>query len=94
MTFTLAGFSTVKREGLELTTGFTASVNIQLRVGALEESVTVSGASPVVDVQSTRTQQVMTRDVLDALPNSKTFGAFTALIPGMTGGARALRGRR
>src|SRR6266516_1755706 len=57
ITFTLTGFSTVKREGLELTTGFTALVNAQLRVGALQEKVTVSGASPVVDVQSTRTQQ-------------------------------------
>src|SRR3954464_13540544 len=51
LTFTLQGFSTVKREGLELPSNFTASVNADLKVGALEESVTVSGSSPVVDVQ-------------------------------------------
>src|SRR2546425_3377185 len=45
--FSLAGFATVKREGIELTTGFTAQVNAELRVGSLEETVTVSGASPV-----------------------------------------------
>src|SRR5205807_1469877 len=48
VTFTLTGFTTFKREGLELTTGFTATVNAEMRVGALEETVTVSGASPVV----------------------------------------------
>src|SRR5204862_5954394 len=48
VTFTLAGFSTVKREGIELSASFTATVNAELRVGALEETVTVSGASPVV----------------------------------------------
>src|SRR5436190_12778850 len=49
VTFTLTGFSTVKREGFELTTGFTATVNADMRIGGLEETITVSGASPVVD---------------------------------------------
>src|SRR5215212_10489717 len=52
VTFSLQGFSTVKREGLELPSNFTATVNADMKVGALEESVTVSGSSPVVDVQS------------------------------------------
>src|ERR1043165_5769564 len=51
VTFSLAGFGTYKREGLELTTGVTAAVNADLKVGSLQETVTVSGASPVVDVQ-------------------------------------------
>lgn len=51
-TFSLVGFSTVKREGIELTGGFTANVNVDLRVGAVEETVIVSGASPLVDVQN------------------------------------------
>src|SRR5262245_45603253 len=50
--FTLAGFSTLRREGVELTTGFTATVNAQLAVGGLEETVTVTGAAPVVDTQN------------------------------------------
>ena len=54
VTFTLPGFNTVKREGLELPGNFTATVNAELRIGALEETVTVSGASPVVDVQPSR----------------------------------------
>src|SRR5262245_48878031 len=58
VTFTLAGFSTVRREGIELATGFTASVNGELKVGAVEETVTVTGASPVIDTQNVRSQTV------------------------------------
>src|SRR3989441_4642776 len=58
VTFTLPGFSIVKRDGIELTTGFTATVNAELKVGSLEETITVSGASPVVDTQNVRTQNV------------------------------------
>ena len=60
VTFTLPGFSTVKREGIELTASFTATVNADLRVGDLEETITVSGQSPVVDVQNVVQQRVMT----------------------------------
>src|SRR5678815_4821263 len=56
--FTLPGFATVKREGIELAGSFTATVNIELRVGALQETVTVTGESPIVDVQSARKQAV------------------------------------
>src|SRR5882724_1383054 len=52
VTFTLQGFTTFKREALELPSSFTATVNAELRVGALEETITVSGATPVVDIQS------------------------------------------
>src|SRR5947209_21403 len=67
VTFTLAGFSSLVREGIELVTNFTAPVNAQMRVGALEESVTVTGASPIVDVARTATQSVMKRDVLESV---------------------------
>src|SRR5215510_8969808 len=63
VTFTLTGFNTVKREGIELTTGFTANVNAEMRVGALEETVTVTGASPLVDVQNVRQQTVVTDEL-------------------------------
>jgi hypothetical protein len=82
VTFALAGFSTFKREGIELTTGFTATANAELRVGALEETITVSGANPMVDVQNVRTQAVFSRQLLDALPTGKTQQAFTALTLG------------
>jgi len=68
VSFSLSGFSTVKREGIELTASFTATVNADLRVGSLTETVTVSGAAPTVDVQNVVQQKVMTRDVVDAIP--------------------------
>ena len=84
VTFTLSGFSTVKREGIELTTGFTAGVNADMKVGSLEETVTVTGASPVVDIQNSRTQSVLSQEVLDAVPTAKTIASFTALTLGAT----------
>src|SRR5258708_2390678 len=58
VTFALTGFSTVKREGIDLSAGFTATVNSELKIGGVEETITVSGATPVVDIQNARTQQV------------------------------------
>jgi hypothetical protein len=83
VTLTLTGFSTVRREGIGLTTGFTAAVNAELKVGDIAETITISGQAPVVDVQSTRQQVVMTRDLLDGVPTAKTFDGVGALIPGM-----------
>jgi hypothetical protein len=54
VTFSLGGFSTVKREGIELSAGFTATVNADLQVGTLAETVTVTGATPLVDTQNVR----------------------------------------
>jgi hypothetical protein len=82
VTFGLTGFRTVVREGIELTAGFTASINIQLSVGAVEETITVAGASPVVDVQSVTTQTVMSREVLDVVPTGRNIQAVGILIPG------------
>src|SRR5712691_5787844 len=66
VTFTLPGFSTFRRDGIELTTGFTASVNADLKVGTVEETVTVTGATPVVDVQNVQQQITILRNTLDA----------------------------
>ena len=82
VTFTLPGFSVVRREGVELTGTFTATVNADLRVGALEETVTVTGESPAVDVQNTIRQRVMDHDVLDSLPVARTDRELIILIPG------------
>src|SRR5438552_5564479 len=56
VTFTLAGFRVIRREGIELTTGFTANVNADMQVGQVEETITVSGSSPIVDTQNVRSQ--------------------------------------
>ena len=69
VTFSLTGFSTVKRDGIELGTGFTATVNVAMQVGSLEETITVSGAAPVVDTVSMRRQDTLNTNELEALPS-------------------------
>jgi len=85
VTFSLPGFNSVKREGIQLTAGFTASVNADMQVGALEETITVSGESPLIDTQNTRQQKVLSSELLDALPSGqKTAINVVSLTPGMT----------
>jgi hypothetical protein len=84
MTFTLPGFATVKREGVELTGTATATVNVELRVGAVEETITVTGEAPVVDVQNTTRQTVLDQQILDAIPASRSVFLLSATLPGVT----------
>jgi hypothetical protein len=97
VTFTLAGFAVVKREGLELPSNFTMPVNAELRVGSLEETLTVTGESPVVDVQSNTHASVLSRDVLDSVPNAHTIQSVGQLVVGVTltapdvGGSQAMQ---
>jgi hypothetical protein len=98
VTFTLPGFATVKRDGVELPANFTAPVNGELRVGSLEETVTVSGASPVVDVQQAVTQQVLPQQLLDAVPTGgRNIQSVGATLVGVTqsqpdvGGAQGMQ---
>jgi hypothetical protein len=93
VTFTLPGFSTVKRDVVELTSDFTATINADMKVGAVEETITVSAESPVVDVQNITTRTVMTRDVLDTIPTGRNIQAVGIMIPGTSislGGGGAL----
>ncbi|MEQ1727996.1 MAG: carboxypeptidase-like regulatory domain-containing protein [Vicinamibacterales bacterium] len=69
VTFALTGFSTVKRDGITLGSGFTATVNVAMQVGSLEETITVSGAAPVVDTTSMRKQETLNTSELEALPS-------------------------
>ena len=100
VTFSLPGFSTVRREGIQLTGTFTANVDADLRVGALEETITVTGESPIVDVQSATRQRVIDRELIDSVPAGRSPFAQMALIPGVTvaannqdvGGATQLSG--
>jgi len=71
VTFALPGFSTVKRDGVELNGAFTATVNADMRVGAVEETITVSGETPIVDIQSTTRQQVLDHAVIDTVPTGR-----------------------
>lgn len=83
VTFTLPGFSTVRREGIELTVGFTATVNAEMRIGAVEETITVTGSSPVVDIQNVNQIRVITRDVLENIPTGRGYANYATLIPGV-----------
>ena len=81
MTFTLPGFTTVKREGVTLEGSFTATINIDMRVGELTETITVTGESPIVDVQSVRRQMVLDNDIISAIPSSRSYNNLIQLIP-------------
>jgi hypothetical protein len=107
VTATLQGFTTLKREGIELSGNFVATVNLDLKVGSLEETITVTGESPIVDVQSARTQQIIDKGALAAIPSSRNVVGIQSIIPGMTvagdsggingsmqGGAAAIHGGR
>ena len=100
VTFSLPGFGTVVREGLDLPADFTATVNAQMSVGTLEESITVSGESPTVDVQSAARRQTLDREVLDSIPTSRTGQGMGAIIVGVRlnrpdmGGTRATENSR
>jgi hypothetical protein len=84
VTFTLPGFSTIKREGIELPATFVATVSVELRVGAIEETVTVSGASPVVDTQNVIRRQVVAKDTIDAMPTSKNWSTIGVMTVGVS----------
>jgi Carboxypeptidase regulatory-like domain len=84
LTFSLPGFSTVLREGLELAGSITLTIPAVMRVGGVEETVTVTGASPVVDVQNARTQTVLNADVIAALPATRAYGSLLNAISGLT----------
>jgi len=83
--FSLSGFSTVRREGVELPASFTATINAELQVGNLAESITVSGTSPLVDVQNVTQRSVLSNTLTDALPSSRLVQGYVSYLPGVTG---------
>ena len=86
VTFTLPGFKTFQRAGIVLSAGFTATVNSDLEVGSLEETITVTGETPLVDTQNVRRQTVVSDEMLDTLPTStKNANSVVALTLGLSG---------
>src|SRR5688500_14548545 len=83
VTFSLPGFTSVKRDEIALPAAFTATVNVVLGVGALEETVVVSGAAPLVDVQSVSSERQLSAELLEAIPASRSPQGFAALTPGI-----------
>ena len=84
VTVSLPGFATIKREGIELIGSTTLTIPFELKVGELQETVTVTGASPVVDVQNTRRETVIGSDVINALPATRAYGSLLNVMPGVT----------
>ena len=85
-TFTLPGFATVVRDAIALSGAFTATVNVDMRVGGIEETVTITGVSPIVDVQSTVRQDVLKGSLITELPAARNIQNIAILIPGMAVG--------
>jgi hypothetical protein len=88
LTFTLQGFSSVKREGLEVTGNGSFTVNMEMKIGALQETIVVSGETPIVDVQSARRETVVSKDLIAGLPTTGGYSSLLALVPGIVGGTR------
>ena len=86
ITFTLPGFNTVRVENFELRADFVASVNADMKVGELNETITVSGEAPLVDVQSTTRSAVYNKEVIENLPNNRLIQSLAQTIPGVVGG--------
>jgi len=79
----LAGFNTVLREGIQLSAGFEARVDIIMKLSTVQETITVSGQSPVIDVGTTTVSSNLSREVLDAIPTSRSIGEAIAMAPGV-----------
>src|SRR4051812_21813755 len=86
VTFTLTGFSTVVREGVVLESNFTAPINIEMRIGAVSENVTVTGESPVVDVQTSTRREVVSQQLLEAIPTGRSFVLMANTVPSVSTG--------
>ena len=92
VTFTLTGFNTVRRDGITLAGSTTSVVDVELRVGALEETITVTGEAPVVDTSTSTRQAVLSADTIDALPTARNYVTLARLIPAANGGGNDVGG--
>ena len=84
VTFELPGFNTLKRENIQISMGFSAAVNVELAVASLQETVTVTGDSPVIDTSNTRVQQNFKLEALQSIPNSRDLWSLLAATPSVT----------
>jgi hypothetical protein len=84
LTFTLSGFNVFRRDGVEVRGSGVVPINAEMRVGALQETITVTGESPLVDTQTTRRETVITSETLATLPVTRSYGTLLAAIPGIT----------
>jgi hypothetical protein len=86
VTFTLTGFNTVKREAVNVAAEVVVSVNADLPVGALQETITVTGETPVVDIQSAKRTRTIDSELIQSIPTARSYNGLVRMIPSMTGG--------
>jgi hypothetical protein len=94
ITYELSGFNTLRREGVQITLGFTANVNVELTLATLQETVTVTGESPIIDTSSTRVQQNFKLEQLQSIPNGRDMWALLAVTPAVQMGRIDVGGNR
>jgi hypothetical protein len=90
VTFALPGFNTLKRNDIQLPPSFTATLNVELDLGAMQETVTVSGGAPLIDTQNMTQQKVISKEVLDAVPTARSALGIAALMPSVVEPPNAL----
>src|SRR5262249_15175480 len=83
LAFTLTGCSSVKREGIELSGTATLTIPVDMRVGAVAETITVAAETPVVDVQTARRETVLGADVVETIPGNRSVGTLLNAVPGL-----------
>ena len=84
--FELAGFAPMLREGIVVPVRQTITVDAAMKLASLQETVTVSGQSPTVDVENTKVGARLSQEILTAVPTSRTIFGSTTVLPGMTMG--------
>ena len=92
ITFTLTGFNTFKREGVSVSPGFTASIDAEMRLGNIQETVTVTGESPMVDLQSAAQRRAVTDTQFKELPSGGSWIQMAALTSAVTASNRDVGG--
>jgi hypothetical protein len=92
VSFTLSGFNTVKREGVTLSGSGVVNIDGEMRVGSLEETITVTGESPMVDVRSSTQQRVLNSEAIDALPSARNYFGLARMMPNTMGGGNDVGG--
>ena len=90
LTYTLTGFAAVKRDGVQVTGAGVITINADMKVGDLQETITVTGETPIVDVQSTRRQQTISDETLKAVPATRGYNALIFLVPSVSGGSNQI----
>src|SRR5262245_13316105 len=92
VTFSLSGFNTIKRDGVTLSGSTASNVDVEMRVGSLQETITVTGEAPVVDIRSTTQQRVLNAEAIDALPSARNYFGLARMIPNTMGGGNDVGG--